>query len=247
MQQDRPYVLSIAGFDPSSGAGISADLKTFEQLKVYGLGICSGMTRQTEDKFYSVEWRNFEEVKKDLDVILNKYDIKVVKFGILPSLQWLYELCSAINTKNKNIKIVVDPVWKSSTGFEFADFSDHELIKKILSLISIITPNLGEMEILKEKDPFFLSTANEKCALLLKGGHDVKNKGIDQLYFENKCISLEPGIQTELSKHGSGCVLSAALTAYLALGENMESACKKAKSYTEKFLISNPTLLGYHA
>lgn len=247
MQQTRPYVLSIAGFDPSSGAGISADLKTFEQLKVYGLGICSGLTRQTEDEFYAVDWRKIEEVKKDLAIILNKYDLKAVKFGILPSLQWLFELCSYIKEKNKNILIVVDPVWKSSTGFVFADLSDVETLHKTLSLIDLITPNKNEMDELIKKDPSSLKRLAEKCAVLLKGGHDEENKGVDQLYFKNNIIRLEPTEKTSLSKHGSGCVLSAAITAYLARGEKMEESCREAKKYTEKFLVSNNSLLGYHA
>lgn len=247
MQQARPYVLSIAGFDPSSGAGISADLKTFEQLKVYGLGICSGMTRQTEDEFYSVDWRKIDEVKKDLAIILNKYDLKAVKFGILPSLLWLFELCAFIKERNKNILIVVDPIWRSSTGFEFADLSDVETLHKALSLIDLITPNKNELDELMKKDPDFTRVAMEKCALLLKGGHDEENKGVDQLYSKNTVIRLEPSEKTSLSKHGSGCVLSAAITAYLALGEDLTDACCKAKKYTEKFLVSNNSLLGYHA
>lgn len=247
MQQERPYVLSIAGFDPSSGAGISADLKTFEQLKVYGLGICSGMTRQTEDEFHAVEWRKLDEVKKDLEVILNKYKVQAVKFGILPSLFWLYEFCSMIKQKDRNIKIVVDPVWRSSTGFEFADYSDIELVNKIFPLIDLITPNKNEMDLLLQKQADLLEKVKANCALLLKGGHDEVNKGVDLLFIKNDLIRLEPGNRTKLSKHGSGCVLSAAITAFLGSGENMENACRAGKKYTEKFLISNNSLLGYHA
>lgn len=68
MQAERPFVLTIAGFDPSCGAGLTADIKTFEQLKVYGLAICTGLTLQTEDEFRSVNWRSLEEVKTELEL-----------------------------------------------------------------------------------------------------------------------------------------------------------------------------------
>ena len=142
---------------------------------------------------------------------------------------------------------MVDPVWKSSTGFVFADLSDVETLHKTLSLIDLITPNKNEMDELMKKDPSSLKRFAEKCAVLLKGGHDEENKGVDQLYFKNNIIRLEPTEKTSLSKHGSGCVLSAAITANLANGEKMEESCRNAKKYTEKFLVSNNSLLGYHA
>jgi len=115
MQTERPYVLTIAGLDPGSGAGLTADIKTFEQLKVYGLAVCTGLTLQTEDEFISVSWRKIDDVKKEVDLLLFKYPVKVVKFGIVPSFDFLDQLVTFIKNFNEDIQIIVDPIWQSST------------------------------------------------------------------------------------------------------------------------------------
>ena len=79
MQQLKPFVLTVAGFDPCSGAGLSADLKTFEQIGVYGLAVCTGLTLQTESKFYSVEWRKLEDVSHEIMILFDNYNVKSVK------------------------------------------------------------------------------------------------------------------------------------------------------------------------
>ncbi|MCE3226777.1 MAG: phosphomethylpyrimidine kinase [Bacteroidetes bacterium] len=249
MQTDRPYTLTIAGFDPCSGAGLTADIKTFEQLKVYGLAICTGWTLQTEDKFYSVEWRRLEEVEKELDVMLQTYPIKAVKFGIVPSLDWLIVLTRKIKSHSEKIPIVVDPVWKSSTGFEFADIKNEEKLRTIFKNIDLLTPNTEEVILIADlKDPHEAATKiASQVAVLLKGGHNNKDKGTDWFYNFDRKQEIRPGKTNVWPKHGSGCVLSAAITASMAKGKNGFDACRDAKIYIEKYLNSNRSLLGFHA
>jgi hydroxymethylpyrimidine/phosphomethylpyrimidine kinase len=249
MQTERPYTLTIAGLDPSSGAGLTADIKTFEQLKVYGLAICTGVTLQTEDKFYSVEWRKLPDLEKELDTLLKSYPVKAVKFGIVPSLDWLVSLTARIRAHSKDIFIVVDPVWKSSTGFEFADFGNDKKLKAIFKNISLITPNSDELKLIADtQNP---QEAARSIAghvdVLVKGGHSERNKGTDWYHDFDRGHELPSGIEHAWSKHGSGCVLSAAITAYMAKGMNTLEACKAAKKYIEKYLNSNQSLLGFHA
>lgn len=248
MQTERPYALSIAGFDPSSGAGLSADIKTFESLKVYGLSVCTGLTQQTEDHFYSVTWREAADVKKEVLMLLKKYPVKAVKFGITPSLSFLEEIISVICAHDISIKIIVDPVWKSSTGFPLNDLRHFSSRKNILQKISLLTPNLPELKTISGSESMenTLSELRKYTSVLLKGGHDENEKGTDVLFTPNGKIKISAQIQSVFPKHGSGCVLSAAITAYLASGENMENSCRKAKAYTENFLSSNKSLLGFH-
>lgn len=248
MQTERPYVLTIAGFDPCSGAGLTADIKTFEQLKVYGLAVCTGMTAQTEDNFVSVEWRSISEVKKETEMLLDKYPVKAVKFGIVPSFVFLSQMVSFIKSKNKTIKIIIDPVWKSSTGFVLND-NNLVLDEHFLSEIELFTPNVQEFELMRNKknEERFIDEFTQYSNLLLKGGHKLERTGTDTLYTKNFSTDLVSFGENISAKHGSGCVLSAAITAFTALEKDLAEACALAKLYTEKFLSSNKSLLGYHA
>ncbi|MCW3078403.1 MAG: hydroxymethylpyrimidine/phosphomethylpyrimidine kinase [Bacteroidetes bacterium] len=248
MQTERPYVLTIAGFDPSSGAGLTADIKTFEQCKVYGLALCTSLTLQTENEFISVTWRKLEEVKKELDVLLVKYPVKAVKFGIVPSMDWLHTLTSVIKDHDPDILIVVDPIWKSSTGFSLND-KGINLDKDFLKKITLITPNIPELEFMSKgkNENQLINEMASYSNVLVKGGHKALNTGTDVLYQKETTSEFTSLIKHAFPKHGSGCVLSAAITANLALGFNVKQSCKLAKKYIEQFLITNKSLLGFHA
>jgi len=249
MQTERPYVLTIAGLDPCSGAGLTADIKTFEQLKVYGLAVCTGLTLQTEDEFISVTWRNIDEVKKEIDLLLFKYPVKAVKFGIVPSFDFLNRLVTFIKNFNPEIQIIIDPIWQSSTGVVFNPDSVI-LDKNFLQKITLLTPNIPELKFMskRKKPEEFINELVQYTTVLVKGGHKKEDVGIDTLYEKETSTDLVSFMEEEVyPKHGSGCVLSAAITAHLALGKDLKGACFSAKNYIEKFLRSNKSLLGFHA
>jgi len=244
----RPFVISIAGFDPSAGAGILADIKTFEQNNVYGLGICSAITNQTEDKFHSVVWESYDSISISLETLIDKYSIKAIKIGIVENLKTTLKISEFIKSKDSSIKIVYDPVLKSSTEFDFIKNFDKETLTKLLKSVDIITPNLNEFKVLFETEEIIETgkVHSSDCAILLKGGHNLNNPGKDILFLKNQSIEIHPLNKEVFPKHGSGCVLSSALTAMLALQTEMHEACIMAKKYTEFFLLSNHTLLGWH-
>lgn len=248
MQQERKYVMSIAGFDPSAGAGLLADIKTFEQHKVYGLSVSTSITLQTEDKFYTVQWEKIETVLNAVDVLLERYPVAAIKIGIVPSFDFLLKLVSHIKNKNAAIQIVVDPIIKSSTEFDFQKTIVKKDLIAVLEKIMLITPNTQEAEFLTgkqnaEEAAIELST---HCNVLLKGGHNSEKLGFDYLYSKGEVTELKPLSTNVSAKHGSGCVLSAAIVANLALGDDLKTACQKAKQYVEQFLNSNKSLLGFH-
>ncbi|HLC84102.1 MAG TPA: hydroxymethylpyrimidine/phosphomethylpyrimidine kinase [Bacteroidia bacterium] len=248
MAQERTCVLSLAGFDPSGGAGLLADIKTFEQHKVYGLSISTANTLQTENKFHSIEWEKIESVLNALNVMLSSYSIEVIKIGIVPSFDYLSQLVNHIKNKNAEIKIVVDPIIKSSTGFDFQKTIDKEELISVLKNIYLITPNMQEAMLLTNTNDSkeAAKQLSEHCNVLLKGGHNEKKVGVDYLYKHGDCIELKPTLNNLSAKHGSGCVLSAAIVSNLALGIDLKTACIEAKKYVEHFLNSNKSLLGFH-
>lgn len=237
---ERPYVLSIAGVDPSAGAGLLADIKTFEQLQVYGLGIPTANTIQTEKNFYANQWLSSSFIMEGVKRLLDKYSVSVVKFGIIENSTLLLELCQWIKKLSPDTFIVWDPVMKSSTSYNFQ--REWYLSPELLDLVDAITPNTDEWQRIN-----ISPDDHPHLAVIIKGGHNEDKKGYDTLIYEGKEIEIAPQAEPAISeKHGSGCVYSSALAACIAKGENLEDACRKAKQYTEKFLASNNRQLGYH-
>lgn len=248
MSANRPIALSIAGFDPSGGAGVLADVKTFEQHQVTGFGILTANTLQTEDRFIEIQWTDLSFVISSIETFFERYKISTVKIGIVPSLNYLNHILSAIKRISPSTLIVWDPVLKSSTQFEFMSIKDRLELNQTLSKIDLITPNYNEIEILF---PGFIINQLEfqnkfPTNILLKGGHNPSATGTDRLFLKDEIIELLPSDKKCFAKHGSGCVLSAAIAANLARNQSLEEACRNAKNYIEKYLNSTPTLIGHH-
>ena len=250
MNKHRPFVLSLAGLDPSAGAGLLADIKTMEQIGVYGLGVCTALTAQNEDGVQAIRWTDFDFVLKQLESLFQKYAIKVCKIGIVPNWQFLEKLIHYLLTYNKELKIIVDPIFRASAGFDF--MPDQKSVQKhffLLKKISLLTPNAIELRLMNPQKSTLEARARElshHCSILLKGGHRKHALGVDQLYEKGKVEAFFPQRTDLATKHGSGCVLSAAITSHLALGKNLRAACRYAKSYISTFLKSHPGQLGWH-
>lgn len=245
----RPYILTIAGFDPSSGAGITADVKTFEQLQCYGLAVCTANTVQNDVKFLSCSWVDIETIKEQVSILFERFLIKIVKIGIVENWQILNEVIDFLLDKNKDVKIILDPVLSASTNFDFHT-SDEKKLTMLLHKIYMITPNLKEItQLYSEKSvEETINTISKATNLFLKGGHSETEKGVDILYTtsgEKKVF--KPTLTNCSEKHGSGCVLSSAIASFLAKENSLEESCKQGKLYVEQFLSSNETLLGYHS
>jgi hydroxymethylpyrimidine/phosphomethylpyrimidine kinase len=245
----RPYVLSIAGFDPSGGAGVLADIKTFEGNRVYGLGVCSALTFQHESAFEGLKWMSAEDLDLQLQVLFGKYEIDFVKIGLVENLQSLYRIIGGIKKYAPHCSIIWDPILKASAGFTFHDKIDFTLLHLICKELYLLTPNLPEALALGTSESAELNAAalSEFCHVFLKGGHNPNQVGDDFLYLRGgKRIAYKSAGNRIFPKHGSGCVLSSAIAAKLAKGIELEKACLLAKDYTLGVLESNNSLLGYH-
>ncbi|MTI33008.1 hydroxymethylpyrimidine/phosphomethylpyrimidine kinase [Xanthovirga aplysinae] len=249
MSAEQPYVLSIAGFDPSGGAGLLADIKTLENHQVYGLGVCTALTAQHESHFQSVYWTPLEQIFEQAELLFQKYPIQHCKIGIVENWSVLNQLLEFLNTQNSELKVVLDPVLKASSGFSFHSTLGLKELNSILGNLSLLTPNYEELKRITPDVPVKVGCQQiaEYCPILLKGGHNEEEKGTDYLFHGKECVQLEADKVLSYPKHGSGCVLSSAITANLALGGNLLEACRQGKQYTAQFLASNEGLLGYHS
>lgn len=247
MHPAKTYVLSIAGFDPSGGAGLAADLKTFEMHHVYGFGVCTAITYQNESEFDGLIWLDSQVIRSQLQSLFKKYSVGVVKIGLIKNLELLNDLVDMLLYFDASIQIIWDPILQASAGFCFHESVNVSMLERVLRKISLVVPNIPEaLKLSGGSDALVASLLlNRFCHVYLKGGH--QHDHADDLLFVDAAYTRIKGQRIEQGdKHGSGCVLSAAIAANVALGKSLEQACREAKVYVNRFLQSDPGLLGMH-
>ena len=241
-------VLSIAGFDPSGGAGILADIKTFEANRVCGMGVLSALTFQNDILFEDLRWIEPDEILKQVAVLEKRFEFSVVKIGLIRNLDVLEIVVKALKETQPGCRIIWDPIVRASAGFQFHGHFERKRLFSALENCFLITPNTEEAIFLAGIDnPMEAARLLAKyCNVLLKGGHSKEEPGLDILFRQNTVEKILPAGKDVFPKHGSGCVLSAAIAANLVKGNDLITACRNAKNYVEQFLSSNQTLLGIH-
>ena len=243
-----PIVLSIAGSDSSGGAGIQADLKTFSALGVYGATAITAITAQNTLGVVSQMALPPQMVREQIIAVMDDLHPSVVKIGMLSNAEIVNAVAEVLSEYKP--KIVLDPVIVSTSGHRLLSVEAQEVIKeKLLPISELVTPNIPEMETLtnmplssfeeKEKAANYLLDLGAK-AVLLKGGHEEGEVKTDILFFRNHevCSQLmahssqlaSESISTK-NVHGTGCTLSSAIAAFLALDYSLEDAVREAKRY----------------
>ncbi|MDG2331737.1 MAG: bifunctional hydroxymethylpyrimidine kinase/phosphomethylpyrimidine kinase [Flavobacteriales bacterium] len=237
----RPFILSIAGFDPSGGAGVIADAKTFEQHNVQGLFVITANTIQTAVNFNSVNWVDDALIIEQLNSIMDHYPIGFVKIGLIRDIALLEKLVLLL--LEKDVKIIWDPILISSSGFKF--HTELAGLENVLKKIHYITPNWLEINSLSGKNGIDgAKSLSSYTKVYLKGGHS-EDFGKDYLVTHGNIIPFNM-VKKGFEKHGSGCIFSSSLAANLLKGYPEIKACIRAKRYTELRLASNRSLLAYH-
>jgi hydroxymethylpyrimidine/phosphomethylpyrimidine kinase len=250
-ENDRPRVLVVAGYDQSAGAGVLSDVKTLEVHGVYGYAVCTGFTFQNEREISRIQWFSGEEITEQIDICCVTTTFDWVKIGITASVGMAGAIVNYLQEHNPDIKIVWDPVIRASSGRDFWPVVGDEW-KAIAARCYLLTPNWDEIRQLYPGEDVSEAcarlTRESDCNVYLKGGHHPEYPGRDYLWSSGEVQLLEP--ETDQGqiypKHGSGCVLSSALAANLALGYELADAAVRSKRYVEQFLTSNKTLLGWH-
>jgi len=232
-------VLTIAGTDPSGGAGIQADLKSFTAFKTYGMSVITAVVAQNTCGVSAIQNIDPEIVEAQLDAVFTDIFPDAVKIGMVSSLTTIEVIVKKLKEyQPKNI--VLDPVMVSTSRHRLLQKEAEEaLIKRLIPLANIITPNIPEAEVLcgfpiETKDDMLLAAkqiANHYHGhILLTGGH-LKDACDDLLYHPNE-IHWLPGKRIDTNHtHGTGCTLSAAIAAGLAKGNTISVAVETAKNY----------------
>lgn len=229
--------LTIAGFDPTGGAGIQADLKVFQALGIYGLSVVSSLTTQNTKEVCDIMPIPGKFVKTQLSVLLSDIVPEATKIGMLYSESSVKALAYIIR-KYSLKNIVVDPVMVSSSGKRLVEKNTPSALrKKIFPLCTVITPNIYEAAVLTGID-IKTRADMEKAAVCLKGygpenvivtGGHLEGVAMDVLYDGN--FHYLRSRKKEGEYHGTGCIFSAALTALLAKGHSVTDAAEGAKKF----------------
>ncbi|NME66949.1 hydroxymethylpyrimidine/phosphomethylpyrimidine kinase [Flammeovirga aprica] len=247
MENTRPNALILAGFDPSAGAGVLSDVKTFEAHDVHGFGICTALTYQTGDEFIGMNWVSADVITAQLLPIIERYPIHVLKIGIIENFKLMRHWIDLIKGFYPMCKVVLDPVLSASAGFDFHDETTIRQLDKVLKKVDLITPNWKEMQQLSDNGPLEEAIKiSQSTHVLLKGGHHPTEKGTDSLIYKGKITKIEGRPMEVFEKHGSGCVLASSISSYLAHGKSIEEACRLGKIYIEDYLASDPSKFGQH-
>lgn len=238
-----PIVLSIAGFDPSSGAGVTADLKTIAAHGCYGVGCLTALTVQSTQKVSRVEPVAAKIVTQTLESLADDLDVAAVRVGMLGSAEVASAVAGFLRAKGwKNA--VLDPVLQSSSGAELLDLEGKDvLIKRLLPLARVVTPNLAEAAALTGRPPARNVAEMAEAAealqklgakdVLITGGHLPGN--VDVLRTQRGEVHQIAGARVESkATHGTGCALATAIACNLALGMDVVAAARAAKEYVRQ-------------
>ncbi len=233
-----PVILTIAGFDPSGGAGIAADLKTFAAHNCYGVAAITALTVQNTQTVRSVHPVESNVLKESVECVLEDKQIRAVKIGMLGNRANVQVVCDLLD-QNPSLPAVLDPVVRSSSGLELLDAAGVEFMRAhLLSRVAVVTPNLGEAAILTgtkiENVEGMKAAAHQLIeagarAVVVTGGH--LDKAVD-VFFDGKDLETFVGDRIKPDNtHGTGCTFSSAVAANLALGRQLRDAVMLSKAY----------------
>jgi len=236
-----PILLAIAGFDPSCGAGVAADLKTFAAHGCYGIAAITSLTVQNTQGVTSVHNTPSAELRAQLEALVNDCDIAAVKIGMLGN-RGNAAVVGEFLEAHKFALVVLDPVMKSSSGTELLDAGGIKYVAtELLKRASVMTPNVPEAELLTGmtiQDAGDMEAAARKLfemgahAVIVKGGH--MDRAVDVLFDGTEMVQLG-GEKVKTDKtHGTGCTFASALTSQLAAGRSLLEAATLAKAYVTK-------------
>lgn len=247
--------LTIAGVDPSGGAGIVADIKTFFAFGVYPTAGISSITFQNTQGVFGAEHQTAESVRQQIEPILDDYEVSAVKTGMLPTREVIEEV-AAIVTDHGLRNVVVDPVVRSTSGFDLIDDAAlRSLIEKLFPLSDLVTPNIPETERISGvaieseadiRDAVSIMRGFGAKNILIKGGHFAESidrrRANDYLFMNGELTILEGEYIETSATHGTGCTLSSAIAANLALGKDLWTAVNIAKAFVNEAIRTAPMI-----
>ncbi len=247
--------LTIAGSDSGGGAGIQADLKTFHQFGVFGTSVVVAVTAQNTRGVRSIHPVPADMVRDQLAALAEDLPPAALKTGMLATAPLVQQVADAIRGYGWT-RLVVDPVMVATSGDRLlAPDAVQAMRERLMPLAAVVTPNLDEAALLTGEevaDPAAMERAGRRLlatgagAVLVKGGHLPGDTVVDVLVTASGTRRFARQRIATTSTHGTGCTLSAAITAGLALGRPLEAAVEDALDYVHRAIASAPGLGGGH-
>lgn len=238
-----PRALTIAGSDSGGGAGIQADLKTFAALRVYGMSAITSITAQNTVGVDGVHDIPADFVAKQIDMVAQDIGVDAAKTGMLSNASIVLAVAEAVK-RNKIDKLVVDPVMVAKSGDTLlSDDARDALVRELLPLAYVVTPNVPEAEALTEIRVNNMKSMQEAAQILhakgprhvvIKGGHLAGAEAIDLLFDGASFQTFSSARVDTKNTHGTGCTFSAAIAGLLAKGFDVIASVEGAKAYLTK-------------
>lgn len=250
----KPVVLSIAGLDPSGGAGTAADIKTIEAFGCYAAAAVTSLTFQNTVEVRGAEHVSSAAVRSQILPVFDDLHVTAVKTGMLPTRETIDVVCDLLREFEPKF-VVVDPVVRSTSGFDLIDDNAlRSMVDSLFPLATIVTPNMAEAErisgiaIESEAD---IAAASEIMLgagagnVLIKGGHrlsETENIARDHLFGPDGHEVFESEFIPSTATHGTGCTLSSAIAANLAMGKDLRTSIAAAKQFVSDAIRTAPML-----
>ena len=246
--------LTIAGVDPSGGAGVYADIRAFAAFGVFPSAAITSITFQNTQGVFGAEHQSAESVRKQIEPILDDYSVNAVKTGMLPNREIIEEVARIVKERELR-NFVVDPVVRSTSGYDLIDNGALKaMVEKLFPLSDLITPNVPETEritgiaIASEQDVHDAANVMGSQGarnVLIKGGHldirgNAKRTALDYLFLDGQLTILEGEFHDTTATHGTGCTLASAIAANLALGNGLKESVKIAKRFVNEAIRTAP-------
>ncbi|HTH51354.1 MAG TPA: bifunctional hydroxymethylpyrimidine kinase/phosphomethylpyrimidine kinase, partial [Pyrinomonadaceae bacterium] len=247
----KPVCLTIAGLDPSGGAGVIADVRTFDAFGCFPTAAITSVTFQNTTGVFGATHLSAEDVRQQIEPVLDDFLVAAVKTGMLPTREIIEVVADIIRERDlKNM--VVDPVVRSTSGYDLIDNAAlRVLVEQLFPLADLITPNIPEAE--RITGVAFESIDDIRAAadimhemgarnVLIKGGHFAnEQRAVDWLFSSDREMQ---GFDSEFfdttATHGTGCTLASAIAANLALGNNLADAVAAAKEFVTNSIRTAP-------
>lgn len=237
----KPIVLTIGGYDPSSGAGITTDLKVFQELDVYGTSALTTLTIQNSERVFDTYTPPIDILKHQLEALLQDIHPEIIKVSIIPNKESVLVIKEQL-LKLKTKRLVLDPIFASTSSFPFLNASGQQvLIDNLLPQVQIFTPNISEAEKIAGFSINNAQDAQRAASIIndlgpkwvvIKGGHrEIEEDIIEDLVFDGAEFYSIKKKRLDKDVRGTGCIFAAAISAFFAQNNNELEAIKMASDY----------------
>lgn len=243
----QPVIMSVAGFDPSGGAGVLADIKTIAAFGCYGVAAITSLTFQDTRRVFGTRHQSAADVRRQIKMLLEDFDVLAIKTGVLPTPEIVSQIARVIEDSEVPL-VVVDPVFTSTSGFSFCDDEAVDALRGcLLPLASLVTPNTDEALRLAGRTattPDSIRCAAEDIlrmgarAVLVTGGDLESEYASDVLLDAEGTTTFNAERIVSRNTHGTGCALSSAIACLLAKDHPLREAVQLAKDFVSQGVLS---------